>query len=169
MGLMDDDIPALVDYLRTPRWQFEQRQQQFWARIGAVDPARREAMHKDDGYYGPMSPDAEDERHEITFGDPDERRLHRGIRLAPESVWADVRASLCDSSRRDDGFLTDLVEDLMYGYADEFIDRLEEIADECPASHEPLASAHLGGVAATEAAERFWKLQDRLQHRLGWH
>ena len=168
MGLMDDDIPALLGYLRTPRWRSEQRQQQFWARIGAVDPARRDAMQQDDGYYGPTSPDAEDERHEITFADPDERRLHRGIRLDPEAVWADVRAMLCDSARRDDGFLTDLVEDLMYRYPDEFIDRLEEVADEFPASHEPLASAELGGVAATDAAERFWRLQDRLRPRLGW-
>ena len=103
-------------------------------------------MQEDDDYYGPMSPDAEDERHEITFSDPDERRLHRGIRLAPESVWEEVRARLCASRPRDHEFLVDLVEDLMYRYADEFIGRLEEIADECPASHGPLASAYLGGV-----------------------
>lgn len=167
MGVMHDDIPALLEYLRTPPWRFAQGQERFFAHWESVDFGKREALQQSDDYYGPMPPDAEDERHEITFADPDQRRLHRGIRLAPESVWPEVRARLCGSPPRDDEFLVDLVEDLMYRYADEFIDRLEEVADECPASHEPLASAYLGGVAATDAAERFWRLQDRLQNGQG--
>jgi hypothetical protein len=169
MGLRHEDIPALLELLRTPRWRSARAEQRFSAYLEAVDWAKREALQQDDTYYGPMSPNAEDERHEITLSDPDERRLHRGIRLAPESVWAEVRERLCAARPRDDEFLVDLIEDLMYRWADEYIDRLEEVADECQASHEPLASAHLGGVAATDAAERFWELQDRLQRQLGWH
>ncbi len=168
LGLMHDDIPALLEYLRTPRSRYDQVQQRFSAYVEGVDWEQRETLQQDDGYYGPLSPDAEDERHEITLSDPDERRLHRGVRLAPETVWTEVRAKLCDPSPRDHELLVDLVEDLMYRHADEFIDRLEAVADECPASHELLTTPHLGGIATTEAAERFWNLQDRL-HQMGDH
>jgi hypothetical protein len=112
LGLTHEDIPALLEYLRTPRWRFSKGQDRFSAYLEGVDWEKREALQQGDDYYGPLSADAEDERHEITFSDPDERRLHRGIRLAPETVWAEVRAKLCAPSPRDHEFLVDLVEDL---------------------------------------------------------
>ena len=119
-------------------------------------------MQDRDDYYGPRPADEDDERWEFTIPDPDGRQLHRAIRLDPEAGWDALRARLCESGLRDELFLGGLVEDLVYSNADQFIDRLERLAEECPPARETIAFAHVGGVASTPALERFWSLQGRL-------
>ena len=55
------------------------------------------------------------------------------------------------------------------GHAEAFIERIESLAAECPAAHQRIAGAYIGGVAATAALERFWSLQDELRvDEQGW-
>lgn len=53
----------------------------------------------------------------------------------------------------------DLVEDLMYGHGDRFIDRIEDLARSDPAFRSTVERAHVGGIAGP-AIDRFHQLQD---------
>lgn len=165
LGITHDDIPALLEYLHTPDGQEVHGRERFGTYIEGVQRSEREAIQAD-GYYGPPSGEAEVDRMEIAIPDPDQRRIHSGIRLDPESVWDEVRAQLCAPSPRDELFLDDIVEDLLHAHADAFIDRLEQLAAECPEALRALVAAHIGGIASSPALERFWNLQDRLERDL---
>ena len=160
-GLADRDIPALRDYLEaTGRRGIGRARDRFYAHLEAtIDD--REALQGRDDYYGPPPDDDVDEP-EFTISDPDARQLHKAMRLDPETGWPDLRARLCQRGPRDELLLLDLVEDLMFSHADQFIDRIEQAADECPQARQVIAHAHVGGLAATPALERFWDLQQRL-------
>lgn len=163
-GLTDRDIPALRDFASAggeARDSIDRARDRFFAHIEATS-REREAMQARDDYYGPRPADEDDEHWEFTIPDPHGRQLHRAIRLDPEAGWDALRARLCESGVRDELFLMDLVEDLMFSHADRFIDRLERLAEECPQAREAIAFAHVGGVASTAALERFWSLQARL-------
>jgi hypothetical protein len=69
--------------------------------------------------------------------------------------------SRCERGQWDERFVTDAVEDLMSWHAKQCIDRLERLAEECPAALETIAYAYVGGIASSPALERFWKLQER--------
>ena len=162
VGLTDSDIPALREYASAEgRASIDRARDRFFAHIEATS-REREAMQARDDYYGPRPANEGDEGPEFTIPDPDDRRLHRAIRLDPDAGWDELRTRLCERGARDEAFLTDLVEDLMFRHADQFIDRLERLAEECPQARETIALAHVGGVASTAAFERFWSLQDRL-------
>lgn len=165
MGITDADIPALFEYLNTPLGREVHGRERFANYIEGIDAREREAITASD-YYGPMSGEAEVDQMEFAIPDPEERRIHRAIRLDPESVWDEVRAQLCAPPPRDELFLEDIVEDLLYAHADAFIDRLEQLAADCPEAQRTLAAAHIGGIASSPALERFWNLQDRLERDL---
>ncbi len=95
--------------------------------------------------------------------DPQYRRLHRGVRLDPESVWEEVLSFLCAPPPSREGLdVQDLIEDLMFWHSDAFIDRLEALVDECPRLREDVAWSNVGGIAPGPGLERFYALQDRL-------
>ena len=95
--------------------------------------------------------------------DPVYRRLHRGVRFEPESVWAELEEYLCAGTWRSaDLDAQDLVEDLMFWHADAFVDRVESLVSRCPSAREVVAYAHVGGVAG-DGVDRFHGLQDRLR------
>ena len=165
MGITHDDIPALLEYLHTPDGQEAKGLERFGAYIEGIEIAEREAILASE-YYGPPSVEADVHPMEIAIPDPEQRRIHRGIRLDPESVWDEVRAQLCAPPPRDEMFLDDIVEDLLYAHADAFIDRIEQLAAECPEAQWPLVRAHIGGIASSPALERFWDLQARLERDL---
>jgi hypothetical protein len=50
----------------------------------------------------------------------------------------------------------------MFSHAEQFIDRMERLADECPKARQTIAYAHVGGLASSPALERFWSLRERL-------
>lgn len=158
-GLTDDDIPQLRAYLAA-RDQAK-AQERFFAHWEATGTAAREAASRREDYYGPAPTDGVDDM-EFTFSDPDDRRLHRLVREDPETAWPDVRARLCAAPPRDELFLDDLVEDLMFNDPDRFIDRIEALAVECPPARGPIARAYIGGRASSPGLERFWTLQERL-------
>src|SRR5687768_1694812 len=54
LGLMDEDIPALLEYLRTPGWRTQKGQETFYAKLAGVDPRQRDALQQSDDYYGPL-------------------------------------------------------------------------------------------------------------------
>jgi hypothetical protein len=160
-GLTDADIPALRSYAsaKGPR-TFDRARDRFFEHIEATS-REREVMQARDDYYGPRPAD-EDEQWEFPIADPDGRRLHRHIRLDPEAGWDELSARMCAPGPRDEPFLTDLLEDLVFWHAERFIDRLERLVEECPESREIVAHAHVGGVASSRALERFWSLRERL-------
>lgn len=93
--------------------------------------------------------------------DPHYRRLHRGVRLDPETVWDELKAYLCMVSHSSDGWDIDLVEDLMFWHADAFVDRLETLVDECPQVGKTVVWATVEGTAAA-GVDRFHVLQERV-------
>jgi hypothetical protein len=159
MGLDDDDIHALRDYLSAT--DQAKAQEQFVAHWEAAGRDAREAAGLREDYYGPPPSDLVEES-ELTLTDPEDRRLHQLVRTDPESAWADLRARLCEPPPRDELFLLDLVEDLMFNDPDSFIGRVEALVAECPEAREPVAFAHIGGRASSPGLERFWALQERL-------
>ncbi len=162
LGITHYDIPALLEYLHTRDGQGVHGLERFGAYIEGIETSEREAILAS-GYYGPPSAEADVDRLEIAIPDPELRRIHRAIRLDPQSVWDEVRALLCAPPPRDEMFLDDIVETLLYSHADAFIDRLERLAAECPEAQWPLVRAHIGGIAPSPALERFWGLQARLE------
>lgn len=165
MGITDADIPALLEYLRTPIGREVHGRERFANYIEGIDARKREAIQTSN-YYGPMSAGSAIDRMEFAIPDPEERRIHRATRLDPESIWDELRSRLCAPPPRDELFLVGIVEDLLYGHADAFIDRLEQLAAECQEAQRSLAAAHIGGIASRPALERFWNLQDRLEREL---
>ena len=106
---------------------------------------------------------ADDPSAEFLPQDPVYRRLHRGVRFEPESVWAELEEYLCAGSWRSASLeAQDLVEDLMFWHADAFFDRVESLVTRCPSTREVVAWAHVGGVAG-DGVDRFHRLQDRLR------
>lgn len=97
--------------------------------------------------------------------DPEYRRLHRGVRLDPESVWADLRTYLCSVASGSDLDAQDLIEDLMFWHAEPFVDRLATLAEECPSVRVLIAFAHVGGID-NAGVRRFDALQARLSREL---
>lgn len=162
MGLDDADIPALRAYLADRN--YGRAQERFYAHWEAADWATRERLGARDDYYGPRPADGIEDS-ELTMPDPEDRRLHRLVRTDPEAAWADIHARLCASRPRDELFLQDLIEDLMYHDPDAFIDRLEVLISECPLAREPVAAAYVGGRASSPGLERFWLLQEQLGRR----
>jgi hypothetical protein len=160
MGVSHQDASAMLAYVQAGEPDAEAARERYYDYLLSIDMTAREALQQSDDYYGPPSHDVDDE--EIAFSDPEARRLHRGVRLDPESVWEDVRKKLCQARPRDEGFLNDLVEALMFRHADEYIDRIERVVEECTGARAVVAYAHVGGIAPTPALERFWRLQERL-------
>jgi len=106
---------------------------------------------------------ADDPSAEFSPPHPVYRRLHRGVRFEPESVWAELEEYLCAGTWRSAHFdAQDLVEDLMFWHADAFFDRVESLVSRCPSAREVVAWAHVGGVAG-DGVDRFHRLQDRLR------
>ncbi len=97
--------------------------------------------------------------------------IHDAVSDDPESVWDRLCQYLCrglppdELGERELLNKTDLVEDLMHRHADEFIERLEALADECASAREAIATAHVGGTQVTPALERFYALQERCAHQ----
>jgi hypothetical protein len=94
-------------------------------------------------------------------------QIHEAVRLDPESVWDRLRLFLCASATGPSGDAealqrADLIEDLMFWHAEEFIDRLEKLVEECPALHPDVVMAHVGGRAVGPGLERFYALQESL-------
>jgi hypothetical protein len=167
MGVTHEDAAALRAYLEARPGDAAAARERLYEHVTSVDPATREALQQNDDYYGPRSEEADDEAPEIYFSDPEERRVHRGVRLDPESVWDAVRDMLRESPPRNELFLAGLVEDLMYSHAEGFIDRIEAVAEESANAGEIVVMAYVGGIAPSPAHERFWSLQDRLQPDAG--
>jgi len=160
MALTDADIPELRTFVDArDLGKAQDRLFAHWEATGGS--SAREAASRSDDYYGPASADDVDDI-EFTFSDPDDRRLHRLVRVDPEAAWPELRDRLCAAPSRDDLLLDDLVEDLMFHDPDRFIDRIEAIVAECPNAREPVARAHIGGRASSPGLERFWALQERL-------
>ena len=86
------------------------------------------------------------------------------IRQDPEAVWPQLRDRLCaDPPEEADAVeLMNAFEELLYSHADQFIQRIEALADECPSARGYLQEAYVGGVAASDALDRFDALQERL-------
>jgi hypothetical protein len=160
-GLTDGDIPALREYASAKGADIEPARERFFDHLLATT-REREAMQDRDDYYGPGLATEDDGLSEFFIPDPEGRRLHRAIRLYPEAGWGELRAGLCGQGPWDQDFLMDLVEDLMFSHAEQFIDRLERLAEDCPEARETIAHAYVGGLASTPALERFWSLQERL-------
>lgn len=91
--------------------------------------------------------------------------IHEAVRLDPESVWDRLRVFLC-SPEDPDIERVDLVEDLMFWHADAFIDRLEALVADCPATEAHVVLAHVGGLAVSPGLQRFYALQDRVGRTL---
>lgn len=108
----------------------------------------------------------EDPSAEFLPADPLYRRLHRGVRFDPESVWEELRTFLCDSKRHTaDLDAGDLIEDLMFRHADAFLGRIEALVVDCPSTREIVAWAYVGGVTG-DGVDGFHDLQQRLQTEL---
>jgi hypothetical protein len=86
--------------------------------------------------------------------------IHEAIRLDPESVWDRLRAFLCSEADRYEQL--DLVEDLMFWHPDEFIERLEAVAAECPRVGRLIVEAEVGGRAITPGLARLLELKAKL-------
>lgn len=160
-GISLDDIPALLEWLATPLGDEGKGLERFGDYMLGLDLDKRLAL-VGTTYYGSAATYEEDQ--DFFQSSPDKRRLHRGVREEPESVWVELRAALCSPPSTDgtvEMFLTDLVEDLLAYHAELFIERLERVADDCPNSHTRLLSAHVGGFGGP-AIERFDQLQQRL-------
>ncbi len=167
LGITHDDFPALRAYLDDPMANTAEGHQRWLEHFETVDAAARETLQEQDDYYGPRSADDEDGRLEMGLADPDERRIHRGMRIDPESIWDEVRVRLCAPPPRDEMFLTGLIEDLMHDHGAEFIERIEEVVAACPESHATVTMAYVDGIAPTPALERFRRLQQNLSEASG--
>lgn len=165
MGVSHEDAPALLAYLDPTDGDIETQRERLYEHVMSVDPAAREALQQSDHYYEARSPEREDDRWEIFLSNTEHRRLHRGVRLDPESVWPDLRALLCDPSDPFDYFRVDLVEDLIHQHAEAFIDRVEALVEECEPAAITVAWASVGGAAGA-GIDRFDALQQRLLTRL---
>jgi hypothetical protein len=161
MGVNHEDAPALRAYLDAAEDDPEMARTRLFEHVMSVDSSAREALQESDFYYGPRSPTPDEDRSKIAFPNPEMRRLHEGVRLDPESVWVDLRAFLCAARDPFDNNVVDLVEDLMFWHADDFVDRLEQLVDECPAVRLTVAWAQVGGVAGP-GIDRFELLHQRL-------
>ena len=161
MGVSHEDAPALLAHLDEGERSIETSRERLYEHIMSVDSSEREALQQSDDYYGPPSPGTDDDRLEIGFSDPELRRLHKGVRLDPESVWSDLRAYFCAAKDPFDLNVVDLLEDLMFLHADAFVDRLEELVVDCPSVRLTVALAHVGGVTGP-GIDRFDLLQQRL-------
>lgn len=159
MGLTDDDLPELRAYLAAS--DPAQAQERFFEHWDAAGLAAREAASLREDYYGPPPTDEVDDA-ESMIADPADRLLHRLVREDPEAAWPELRTRLCSKPPRDELMLIGFVEDLMFNDPDRFIDRIEAVVAECPAAHEPIGFAHVGGRGSTPGLARFWALQDRL-------
>jgi hypothetical protein len=88
--------------------------------------------------------------------------LHELITSDPELAWPRVLAFVREHPGTAEA--QDFVEDLVYEHDMQFIERLEAEAFVDPALRSVIEQAYVGGVA-TEGAEQFNRLQERL--RLG--
>ncbi len=168
MGLMHEDIPALLEY-RAPRaggpgaarngsprtsWRLSTGQ--------AAKPCRRMTTTT-----GRCRPTRRTNGTKSRSRTPTSAVSIAVYGLAPESVWAEVRARLCASRPRDQSSLSTLSRTSCTAMPTSSSDASRKSRTNARVRRIAV-SAHLGGVAATDAAERFWRLQDRLQDRLGW-
>jgi hypothetical protein len=88
-------------------------------------------------------------------------RIHEAVRLDPESVWIDLRNILCSADDPFDVAVVDLLEDLVFWHADAFMERIEQLVEECPCVRLTVAWATVGGVAGP-GIDRFDVLHQRL-------
>ena len=88
--------------------------------------------------------------------------LHGLVKSDPERAWPLVLAFV--QGHPDSAASQDMIEDFVYEHDMKFIYRIEAAAVDDPVVREIVEQAHVGGFA-TEGAEEFRRLQDRL--RLG--
>jgi hypothetical protein len=103
--------------------------------------------------------------------DTEYEQIHRELQADPEATWGRLARFLCSSaagSTRELEFLSraDLIEDLMFSHADAFIDRLEQLIEDCPKLRPDIAMAHVGGIAAGPGLQRFYALQESVSREL---
>ena len=121
-------------------------------------PESRERLARTD-YYGTARGLEEDE--DFFHRRPAEREIHRAAREDPESIWDELRRVLCAPTDPDNqAFWADILEDVVFRHEDQFIERLEALARECPGSRPWLA-----GITE-QVGERFAALQWQLQREL---
>ncbi|HEY7600087.1 MAG TPA: hypothetical protein VH741_09185 [Candidatus Limnocylindrales bacterium] len=159
-GLRQDDVAALVDYLATPPGSEDQARERFYEHL--VSGSASDALEAS----RPASAEhltADEHDVELSWATPTQRRLSRAVSSEPESIWPELAERLCSSKVEDEMLLAHVLEELVYRHAESFIDRIERLAAACPAARERIAAAHVGGVGATLALERFWSLQEKLR------
>lgn len=81
------------------------------------------------------------------------------VRSDPERAWPRVLAFVRAHPESAAGHA--MIEDFVYEHDDRFISRIEAAALEDSTVREIVVQAYIGGVAS-EGAEQFWRLQDRL-------
>jgi hypothetical protein len=89
-------------------------------------------------------------------------RLYALVKSDPEQAWPEVLTFV--RTYPDSAASQDLLEDLVYEHDERFLDRIEAAALDDPVIRSIVEQLYVGGVA-TEGAERFNRLQERL--RLG--
>lgn len=154
MGLLVEDVPSLQLAVRDPGGGIWPALEPM---IELMDLEVRERLVAE--RYGPELPDDIDEA-EMSYSNPNQRRLHRGVREDPEAVWPEVKARICDEP---DLFAEDLVSDLVDYHAAAFVDRLMSLADECPGARRMIANLYTGDWPATPEADRFVAFVEGLQ------
>jgi hypothetical protein len=157
-SLAVEDVPALLAILRSPDGRVWQRLGEHFETI--LGDERDRLMQS--GYYG-RGTEQEFVAPESALRSPEKRRLHRGVREDPESVWDDLRARICQDP---DDFAADIVDDLLFHHAEAFADRVAALADECPDSRELIASIHTGDKDDSPAMARFEAKRRRLEDQL---
>jgi hypothetical protein len=157
--LTHDDIPALLDWLNTPPGEEASAMERFGDYMLALDVDARERV-SGSAYYGVAATFTEDD--DFYKKSPADREIHRAAREDPEWIWGLLRDALCVPRRSGDreAFWQDILEDLVFRHEDQFIERLEALARDCPDAREPLA------MVAEQGGERFARLQEELWREL---
>jgi hypothetical protein len=158
-GILAEDVPALLAMLRSPGGVWVQINELY----GSVDLDARERLMAS-GYYGPGT-EADEPHWEIGIRDAEDRRLHKGVREDPESVWPDVRARMCNDSGHPIAILDDILDDLLSFHADAFVDRVLEAARDCSEAKQLVVSLYVGG-SASDALDRFEHERRRMEDEL---
>ena len=158
-GIMAEDAPVLLATLhaRGDPWQ------QLGEHLLTTDLDARDAVLAA-GSYGPGT-EVDEPQWELGMRDPEHRRLHRGVREDPESVWLDVRARMCGDEVADPVFIDDLLDDLLFFHADAFVDRVLEAARDCRPAMHAVVWVHIGGVAGA-SLDRFEVERRRMEDAL---
>jgi hypothetical protein len=86
--------------------------------------------------------------------------LHELVKSDPELAWPRVLAFV--RGHPDLAAAQDLIEHLVYDHNEQFIHRIEAAALDDPVVRGVVEQAYVGGVAS-EGAEQFRRLQDRLR------